>query len=255
MISRNDPKSAAATLRPLGAGRVSQPVDVDRIAQQLKCSVREANLSTSRRIEAELRPSRTNDAFTITVDPRPPAGPDRAVSARLSRRRRRFRVAHEIGHSLFFERDRARAPRRRVPWREDEERFCDEFARSLLVPPEAAAAAPASPRSAIRLSDRFDVSLEVGVRALDTAHPASFWALLYWHPDDPAAADSLIKQWASQGVENLHEWRASDLVAKAISAGSEARGEVGDPIGGRVPVRAEALADLRRRQVIVVVTR
>jgi len=45
---------------------------------------------------------------------------------------RQFRVAHEIGHTLFF--DNADPPRRLTPYRPDEEIFCDRFARFALLP-------------------------------------------------------------------------------------------------------------------------
>lgn len=45
---------------------------------------------------------------------------------------RRFRLAHEIGHTLFF--DRAIPPRRLTKPSPQEEQFCDSFARYALLP-------------------------------------------------------------------------------------------------------------------------
>ena len=50
-----------------------------------------------------------------------------------------------------------------------QEAFCDTFSRALLVSPRAAVAAQPTADAVVRLSKRFDVSLQVAGRALSAA--------------------------------------------------------------------------------------
>lgn len=77
------------------------------------------------REDALLVPLKTG-GFEIVVDPRP-SPLDRLLGdlpAML------FRVAHEAGHSHFFV--PGEPPRRRTPWKPEEEDWCDSFAAALL---------------------------------------------------------------------------------------------------------------------------
>lgn len=69
--------------------------------------------------------------FDVTIDPDPaPGEPDGPADQEA---RRRFRLAHELGHLLFFA---ASPPYLRVRRPEPhEEEFCDRLAALLLVPP------------------------------------------------------------------------------------------------------------------------
>src|SRR5438552_8193521 len=58
--------------------------------------------------------------------------------SRIHRQRSRFSIAHEIGHSFFYDRS-ARPPKKLTNDSVREERFCDKFASALLVPPKAIA--------------------------------------------------------------------------------------------------------------------
>jgi hypothetical protein len=130
-------------------------------------------------IEATLTPL-DGDRFKIVVDPEPPGGWDRidpAVRADLERQRHRFRVAHELGHTLFYDRSAGR-PRRRVAVTRREEAFCDRFAQALLLPDGAVAKCAPSPGEVLRIQREYDVSLETCVRAFADMHGGVFFGLL-----------------------------------------------------------------------------
>jgi hypothetical protein len=111
--------------------------------------------------EAMLVP-RISGGFEIFVD----SGlSDPHAPERVRRQRRRFRVAHEIAHSFFY--DRSSTPAKRLlSGSEQEEQFCDAFASALLVPPTAARSLPCAAASVIELQERYDVSAQVAGLAL-----------------------------------------------------------------------------------------
>jgi len=123
--------------------------------------------------------------FLILVDPEA-AG--RVVDERTRRRRLRFRLAHEIGHSFFYDR-RSRPPRRLIDRSEEEEEFCQQFASALLVPPEVAANCPLDVSAVQALRDRFDVSLNAVAWALVNTSSNLSIALLKWE-NHPSHQDS-----------------------------------------------------------------
>lgn len=123
------------------------------------------------RLEALLFPWE-GDRFRIVIDSEPRGGWDRVEPERraeLRRHRLRFRLAHEVGHTLFYDRSGSR-PRSVVRPSAAQEVFCDEFARALLVPLGYASALPATADSVVDLHRRFDVSVELACRALARAH-------------------------------------------------------------------------------------
>lgn len=109
----------------------------------------------------------------------------------LRRHRFRFRLAHELAHTLFFWR-RGGRPQRHLLDSASQERFCDTFSRALLVPPDVAKRLPIRSDAVVYLQEAFDVSLEVAARALAIAHPSAFIGLWF------ASADGQLQlQWAS----------------------------------------------------------
>ncbi len=143
-------------------------------------------------LQALLVPRRAH--FDVVVDTEPRGGWAQVgddLRADLDRHRLRFRAAHEIGHSFFYERA-AGGIVRRVPDSDEQERFCDAYARALLVPPNVAAALSPTPGSVLELQLRYDVSVELAARALGDAHPeAPIWLLV--EPDD----GPVFVQWRS----------------------------------------------------------
>jgi hypothetical protein len=147
--------------------------------------------------EAMLSPER-RDRFDVWVDPTPRGGwthIPQALRPTLRRQRVRFRVAHEIGHSFFFRRTDGE-PCRVLRDSPEQEAFADDFARMLLVPPAAVARTPPIPRVIVSLQKRFDVSLEVAVRAFAALHPDVAVALLLWAEGSEPASNHLTIQWA-----------------------------------------------------------
>lgn len=119
--------------------------------------------------------------FLIAVNPEVPAPiPDEATR----RRRLRFRLAHEIGHSFFYDRSHRPAQRALAPSRREED-FCQQFASALLVPPEPAATCPWDVGSLMAIRERFDISMHAAAWALVNSQPRLSIALLRWkeHPN------------------------------------------------------------------------
>ena len=148
--------------------------------------------------EAVLLPQPGN-RFHIWVDPAPRGGWDRiAPSLRndLRRHRLRFRVAHEIGHSLFYRRSGGE-PCRILGDSAEQERFADDFARALLVPAGLASGVPPTPGGVLGLQVRCDVSLEVAVRGFAAVRSRASVLLAYWAPTQELAPNSAVVQWAS----------------------------------------------------------
>lgn len=111
-------------------------------------------------LQACVLPSRKSQ-FVVWVDDRPsPAeraevgSDERGPQAPLAR----FRLAHELGHTLFYR--PGTPPTRRAEPRASEEAFCDLFAAALLVGPvQARTAAKAGAESVRALAERRRVPL------------------------------------------------------------------------------------------------
>lgn len=231
------------------------PLDLVAVAGAAGCDVRQRLMSAARGgPEAMLRPDTSEDRFIIELDPTPRGGwgdlsPD--ARAGLARRRLAFRVGHELGHTFYFDRRFGRAPVRRVANSEAQERWCDEFARALLIPPGAAASLSSSSSSVFELQRRYDTSLEVAARALSAAHPRAALALWYWPADYEAEDGCLLNQWRNfnDGAQ-VRAWRRSAVIDRALRAFHA---------WGRLPVAAvQAPADVRccpeRRQLLAMAT-
>lgn len=206
-------------------------------------------------VEASLRPRATVDRFLLEVNPVPRHGwgnLEAAERSRLARHRRRFRIAHELGHIYFFDRRRGRGPRRKQPWTEGEEQWCDDFARSLLVPENVARALPGTADSVFDLQAQFDISLEVAARAVAATHPRLDVALWYWNVEEDSVPASLIHQWSNQTVlPALRVWRDGTLAKQGLSRG-RAQGRIVDLRGRAGHCRGTARSDAQRRQLVMV---
>ncbi len=105
--------------------------------------------------------------FVILVDPNRRGRP---IGRETARHRARFRVAHEIGHSFFY--DRTWCPAKRIsPLSPEEEEFCDNFAFSLLIPHAVSLSYPCEPASIFDIQDKYDVSVKASARALSRVFP------------------------------------------------------------------------------------
>jgi hypothetical protein len=162
-------------------------------------------------VEAALLP-RSRNNFLIWVDPTPRGGWDKIrprMRPDVRRHRLRFRVAHEIAHSFFFLRDGGQ-PKRVLPDSPEQEGFADAFASALLVPPEVAVATGPTPAGVLDLHERYDVSLQVAVRAVAETQPGVSAILAYWHHDPTGAPEEAKLQWCTHDMRQ--NWR--DAVRK-----------------------------------------
>jgi hypothetical protein len=155
----------------------------------------------------------------------------------LLRQRIRFRVAHELGHTLMYVREPARTPWRRASSTASEEAFCDRFASFLLVPGTVLKRCRTLAKLA-EVSRRYDVSLEVVVRAWAEVHRADA-ALFYWTAEKRRPS----VQWSNCRTRRLRAWRAQlcTVLASPLQDGASARSN------GVVllPARRQALATSR----------
>ena len=121
----------------------------------------------------------TVDGFPVVVDGRLWQEARQRTSAR---RRLRFVVAHELGHTFFYR--SGRPPSRDRPADRFEERFCHRFATALLVPPSAALSATVDPSGLHDLADTFDVSSRVAAWAIARARRTTtlLWLSRAPHP-------------------------------------------------------------------------
>ena len=165
-------------------------------------------------IEATLTP-RDGDRFSVVVDPEPAGGWQRIhvpLRGDLARHRYRFRLAHELAHTLFYDRSHGR-PRRRFPVTAAEEVFCDRYARALLLPDHALADRMVTPTEVLSVQREYDVSLELCVRAFAEVHGRGFFGLLVANgPSTPV----LRPQWVSATGLPARWWTA-DWVQRALS--------------------------------------
>lgn len=148
--------------------RPTSRLNLDRVCARLRIEVSVVSMGVpSGGAQGFLIPT-LEGGFRIEVDPEPARGWD-SVAAPLrkpvARHRTRFLIAHELSHILFFE-PSPRGPRRLVPDGPRQERFCDELARALLVPPQAAAETGFTPEAVVSLQRHFDVSMEVALRSV-----------------------------------------------------------------------------------------
>jgi hypothetical protein len=237
----------------------SKPIDVEVLAKRLGCDVEYCELGArGGGIEAALLPDSLEDRFVVRVDATPPSGWGGLTgSARrlTARHRRRFRIAHELAHTCFYARQVGHPPRRIAPLTHEEELLCDEIARAILVPPKSASALPPVADSAFQIASRFDVSLEVGARALAAAHPGLTAALWFWRPSKSPAQSSLLRQWSNVAhAASLRSWRVSAIAKTALEVDGTADGLLPslDDCQEQGRGRATARADRDRRQLLVV---
>ena len=119
--------------------------------------------------------------------------PGRAAEV-VRRQRRRFRLAHELAHAFFYRRIGGQYRRLSPTGCADEEWFCDEFARSLLIPPSDA---PPTAGQMLAAHSEYDVSIEVVARAVAASTYAPRVALWWWGTDADDRGAPVSEQWAS----------------------------------------------------------
>lgn len=165
-------------------------------------------------VEATIAPLDGNQ-FRVVVDPEPAGGwerVDEAIQEDVARQRYRFRLAHELCHTLFYDRSGIR-PTRRFSVTRREEAFCDRFARALLLPDVALSGCDATPAEVLRIQREYDVSLELCLRAFAEVHAGGVFALLLARR---GGAPVLRPQWVS-AAELPARWWTADWLQRSLS--------------------------------------
>ncbi|UDY34533.1 ImmA/IrrE family metallo-endopeptidase [Dermatobacter hominis] len=215
-------------------------VDID-VARSLACEVRSAvvggfgsrphAVSLKKVCEAGLfrvvRTSRTGERDAYLV-PRSTAGFDVVVrdgaerTRSLARRRLRFALAHEVGHSFFF--NRRMVPHDRTcEWTDSEELFCNRFASELLVPSAEVAGLPWTPGSLRLIRDQYDVSLQAAAMSAVAHHPGAV-AVALRETDHPTKGRALRIGWKAGEPFVPEHARLGSLVAEAAWVRGTAQG-------------------------------
>ncbi len=190
------PGQVAAAVREALGQEQSGALDLEQLCLRLNIDLREVSLGGSAGGREGLLVPLPGNAFAAAIDPTPSNGWASASGSAVDRGRRhrfRFRAAHEIGHTFFFDRHPGAEPVRRVFDSLAQERFCDQFANSLLVPSQVAREV-SDPSGLIEMQVDYDVSLEVAARAVCSARPTQWIAI--WHDDH---GGETLPQWSSNG--------------------------------------------------------
>jgi len=168
----------------------SKAIDLQRCCRALNVSVSQARLreTDGQGYEALLVPM-SEDRFEIVLDD---SFGGQSEGATL-RHRRRFRIAHELAHVTFYTRGAGR-PRRALPTGTGaEEDFCDEFARTLLVPTSPA---HVDAQAVVDTQREYDVSIEVAARAVAASAGARV-ALWWWMECEDGGPARVREQWTN----------------------------------------------------------
>lgn len=193
---------------------------------------------------------RKDGSFVVPVDP-VPRHLD-GINWEIARHRNRFRVAHEIGHSFFYDRDSA-PPRRLLKASEEEERFCDEFAAELLIPLTAVRRRGVTPHDIFSIHSEYEVSVEAAARAVSRAHSGLSVTGIMWGPARRAKESALRVVWcAGPRFVPLGARLNSDAVNRANLTGNSCQVEDLQIAGlvGRFQIQAGKLP--RRKQLVAV---
>lgn len=236
----HEARSLAREVRDATGGPGSA-IDLEMCCERAGVEIVDAPLGTDGAREALLAP--LPGRFRIVINSELSSA---TADESVRRRRRRFRIAHELGHTFFYARGSSR-PRRNLPvGTSAEERFCDDFARWLLAPPlERAVTAGEVPE----IQDIYDVSLEVATRTVAASDPTSRVALWWWRPTAESGEQIAVReQWT-----NDPDW-ARDLPIHAFRTDPGKLHcllmQIGNRLGGNfsscvLPDRGQALAILR----------
>jgi hypothetical protein len=185
-------------------GTASGPVSLKVILSLARATVREADLRAADGGREALLLPVERDRFEIVVDPTPRGGwqdHEPPLQRSVAQTRKRFRIAHEIGHTFFYVRDGGRPRRLCPPGTKEEEAFCDAFAEELLVSDAAILENPPTAAHVFRVARMLGVSVEVTARALARRHPSQpRVSLFYWRKRGLEKAHATL-QWTNSYLE------------------------------------------------------
>ena len=145
-----------------GIGHETIPCDFHKVCDAGGFKLRTTKFRSNRSAHDALLIPRRDGTFVILVDPN---REELSIGQDTKRHRLRFRIAHEIGHSFFFNRTIC-PPERVFAPSQEEEAFCDNFASALLVPKTALDRYRCEPRSVFDIHETFELSVEAAARAL-----------------------------------------------------------------------------------------
>lgn len=212
-------------------------------------SVHVATVDAPDRHEALLIP-KDRGGFDIIVSP---MTGDFSKEHPTVRHRLRFRIAHEIAHSFFYDR-RHNPAKRTIAGSPEEEEFCDRFASALLVPQRLIQNVEPTAPNVLLLQQSFDVSAQVAGRALALAHPEASVVGLLHRPNPATGKDVGWRITWSAGPRFLpNHARISNEVVERGAATGRAEGMEGIKVGGaKGQFFVSAAMNRRARQLIVV---
>lgn len=171
--------------------------DLREICKAARAQVRTARLGGAEGMRQAMLIPLDDDRFSIAVDPVPVGGwaaMPKQTQVSLRRQRLRFRIGHELAHTLTYWRLGGR-PRRHLFDSPKQETFCDIFSSFLMIPPVAAVGTPVTVDGLLSLQRKYDVSLRVAAQVLADLHPSFTIAL--WYGDSKGG---LRQQWSSRAL-------------------------------------------------------
>jgi hypothetical protein len=175
----------------------SRVCDIESICKKSGFVVKQISLSDSGASYEALLIPKLNGNFEILVDPKVGLtnnSDENGLLSAVKLRRFRFRVAHEIGHSFFYDRTK-KPPSRIFPLSKSEEHFCDQFASALLLPIDMLKTLPINAPTILALRNEFVVSAHVAAMALARYHPNCTIMALLWGKNPRDGIEDLRVVW------------------------------------------------------------
>lgn len=195
--------------------------------------------------------------FEIIVDPSIQSVGDNGsdvVIPNLELHRLRFRIAHEIGHSFFYDR-KVRPPKRIIDSSKQEELFCDYFASVLLVPPLAVEKMPIKASSILKIRKLYSVSAEVAGRSLVRMNPELTVIGLLWKSNPRNENEEMRVVWSDGPKFVPIGARLKSAIVNSMRFRTEASGIEKLNVGGlRGNYSIDVVRPLNGNQVIAVIT-
>jgi len=172
----------------------------------------------------------------------------------LELHRLRFRIAHEIGHSFFYDRN-VRPPKRLIDSGKQEELFCDHFASVLLVPPSVVATMPIKASSVLKIRKLYSVSAEVAGRSLARMNPELTIIGLLWKSNPRNENEEMRVVWSDGPKFVPIGARLKSTIVNSMRFRTEASGVERLDVGGlRGNYSIDVVRPLNGNQVIAVIT-
>jgi len=196
-------------------------------------------------------------SFEIIVDPsirREEGNKTDAIIPDIELHRLRFRIAHEIGHSFFYNR-KVRPPKRLLDGSKEEELFCDHFASALLVPHSAIVKMPTRASTILKIRKLYSVSAEVAGRSLARINQEITVIGLLWRSNPRTGVEGMRVVW-SEGPKYVPVGaRLNSSIVNSAMLDTKASGIERLNIGGlHGDYSIDAVRPIHGDQVVTVIT-